>query len=398
MNKNKRKGFTVVELVIVIAIIGILAAVLIPTFASLIAKANQAADIQAANQMNVALAAESVIEVPSSFPTVIQILADCGYNAEDKLQPISTGYSFYWYKPYNHIVLAKDESTDGAKDAKVIFPSNNEALANSFNNDLSDTDLVFNLKDGAIFASYSDVELALSMGNSVTLTEDLSLTNTVDFPAGSNATLDLGGHTLIINDGSDLNVYGKLKIQNGKVSALSAMGGDGADERGLGVKNGGKLTVDNVTFTAENPNTSNPSLSCFVGGIAEIKNCTFNMADGVTRALSIYNAGTTTISNSDFSCSSFTNIYSGVIKNLGKMELNDVDVESGSHCFDLTSSSQTTIIGGEYKYVIISSSEGFYYSVSLWGATYEISDATINNILIESYEGKSKTPDKPAED
>lgn len=37
MNKN-RKGFTIVELVIVIAIIAILAAVLIPTFASLIAR------------------------------------------------------------------------------------------------------------------------------------------------------------------------------------------------------------------------------------------------------------------------------------------------------------------------------------------------------------------------
>ena len=41
MNRNK-KGFTIVELVIVIAILAILAAVLIPTFASLIKKANEA--------------------------------------------------------------------------------------------------------------------------------------------------------------------------------------------------------------------------------------------------------------------------------------------------------------------------------------------------------------------
>ena len=43
MNKNKknRKGFTIVELVIVIAVIGILATVLVPTFGSVIADANK---------------------------------------------------------------------------------------------------------------------------------------------------------------------------------------------------------------------------------------------------------------------------------------------------------------------------------------------------------------------
>ena len=40
MKKMNKKGFTIVELVIVIAVIGILAAVLIPTFSSVIDKAN----------------------------------------------------------------------------------------------------------------------------------------------------------------------------------------------------------------------------------------------------------------------------------------------------------------------------------------------------------------------
>ena len=47
LNKNK-KGFTIVELVIVIAVISILAAVLIPTFSGVIAKANQSACLQEA--------------------------------------------------------------------------------------------------------------------------------------------------------------------------------------------------------------------------------------------------------------------------------------------------------------------------------------------------------------
>ena len=40
MKKNNKKGFTIVELVIVIAVIAILAGVLIPTFGGIIEKAN----------------------------------------------------------------------------------------------------------------------------------------------------------------------------------------------------------------------------------------------------------------------------------------------------------------------------------------------------------------------
>ena len=46
MLKTKKKGFTIVELVIVIAVIAILAAVLIPTFASIIESSNKSAAMQ----------------------------------------------------------------------------------------------------------------------------------------------------------------------------------------------------------------------------------------------------------------------------------------------------------------------------------------------------------------
>ena len=42
MRKNNRKGFTIVELVIVIAVIAILAAVLIPTFSGVVGNAKEA--------------------------------------------------------------------------------------------------------------------------------------------------------------------------------------------------------------------------------------------------------------------------------------------------------------------------------------------------------------------
>ena len=51
MKKNNKKGFTIVELVIVIAVIAILAAVLIPTFSNVVDKANDSADLQAARNL-----------------------------------------------------------------------------------------------------------------------------------------------------------------------------------------------------------------------------------------------------------------------------------------------------------------------------------------------------------
>ena len=48
MKKMNRKGFTIVELVIVIAVIAILAGVLIPTFSGIVQKANDSKDLQEA--------------------------------------------------------------------------------------------------------------------------------------------------------------------------------------------------------------------------------------------------------------------------------------------------------------------------------------------------------------
>ena len=59
MKKNNKKGFTIVELVIVIAVIAILAAVLIPTFSSVIKKAKVNNDIQLVRNLNTALATDT---------------------------------------------------------------------------------------------------------------------------------------------------------------------------------------------------------------------------------------------------------------------------------------------------------------------------------------------------
>ena len=57
MKKLNKKGFTIVELVIVIAVIGILAAVLIPTFSGVVESANESNALsEASNSLKVILA------------------------------------------------------------------------------------------------------------------------------------------------------------------------------------------------------------------------------------------------------------------------------------------------------------------------------------------------------
>lgn len=118
MKLNKKKGFTIVELVIVIAIIAILAAVLIPTFASLIRKANESADIQAVRQMNTYLAVNEVT-ADKSILEVYRSLKDGGMSAKDYRPLVSDRY-FFWDSKLNRIVY-----TDGGYN--VLFPEDSTA-------------------------------------------------------------------------------------------------------------------------------------------------------------------------------------------------------------------------------------------------------------------------------
>ncbi len=113
MKRSTKKGFTIVELVIVIAIIAILAAVLIPTFASLIQKANTSADIQACREMNTFLAVNEVTG-NKDITDVYAALKAGGMTAKDYRPLVSDRY-FFWDSKLNRVLY-----TD--KDNKVLYP------------------------------------------------------------------------------------------------------------------------------------------------------------------------------------------------------------------------------------------------------------------------------------
>ncbi len=93
---NKKKGFTIVELVIVVAVIGVLTAVLVPTFVNLVNKANQAADESLVTNLNKQLEIKRATE--GSNKTMQEALDDAlegGYKV-DNLTPTSTGKDIIW--------------------------------------------------------------------------------------------------------------------------------------------------------------------------------------------------------------------------------------------------------------------------------------------------------------
>lgn len=109
-NKNK-KGFTIVELVIVIGVIGILSAILIPTFVSLTSKANDAAlksNLANAYSMYAAQAADGVID---GSTTKIE------FKGQDKVvlsDGAATGTKYYTYKAHSPSTTVEwaEESVD----------------------------------------------------------------------------------------------------------------------------------------------------------------------------------------------------------------------------------------------------------------------------------------------
>ena len=127
---KNRKGFTIVELVIVIAVIAILAAVLIPTFSGVIGKANESSALQTArstltNALNMSSTAQLTGHDTNGYHTYFLIDGYAyGYSGNELVgvnYPTSTtllkkGASYnrdskLWTNDFNTIIIAADNLT-----------------------------------------------------------------------------------------------------------------------------------------------------------------------------------------------------------------------------------------------------------------------------------------------
>jgi len=123
MKNRKKSGFTIVELIIVIAVIGVLAAILIPAFQGMIKKAHMADDKAMAKNFNTALVAAQISEeiFPKSMAEVVAVLESAGYRGE-QLKAKATGCSFIWDSQTNQIMYGEINTTVKTKGAPAQSP------------------------------------------------------------------------------------------------------------------------------------------------------------------------------------------------------------------------------------------------------------------------------------
>ena len=382
MKKSNRKGFTVVELVIVIAVIAILAAVLIPTFASIIKKANLSSDQSAVRNMNTALAAETEV---LTIDDATRVLSEAGYNADKTLVPVTKGHSFYWYETYNTILLIDD--TDGK--FELVYPTNNEDIVANYKDDKA---LLHNLAFSRSKTEVKSNEIAdvLKAGNNVSLTEEIKVTDAkkvtvsgksvktnIVVPAGESVNIDLNNNKVSAADGIyAIAIGGNAYIDNGTISSrglyicpgatvtlgknvkVEANGADGGSAirnfGGVLIINGGEYSVLDAKDLAEvNSSTiaAQPSALYCDGGYVEINGGKFIGNDTKAYAVNINNAS---------------------------VVINNCEVTSGRGAISLINCA-AEINGGNFTNDFNGSAYTLYYNADVLTASLKITGGTFTN-------------------
>ncbi len=248
--KKLKKGFTIVELVIVIAVIAILAAVLIPVFSNVVEKANQSADQQAVRQMNTALAVESALDEDVSIYDVFDALAEAGMDAKD-YKALCANRAFFYDGEINRVLYV--DTTTG----RSIYPEEYKGRTNNgFWQTLTQT-ITASRPDTAIVDKTASVdtasELAYAVKNYINDggVEKIAISEDIDMMGAAFAGGALAKSLTIEGTGSEPVVIKNITAtQASKTYAQGGAGHDGIYNAGLftEIKAGVTLTLRNIVI------------------------------------------------------------------------------------------------------------------------------------------------------
>jgi len=316
--KKLKKAFTLTELVIVIAVIAILAAVLIPTYTSLVRKANISADTQLAKNMN------NLISDQTTMDGVIDTLAENGYGI-GKLNPTTEGHRFLW-----------DETSK-----QIIFVDNNYKIvykAKDINLDEANLWLTVKKPSEVVTTKKFNLNYYLTQDSS----KNFTLTTISDFDTGDNV---LSGN-LTINSTAD----GEATI-DGTFNGTVTINTPNAD-----IEQFGSVKTLDVTAVADN--------SLEVNGFVDALNLTAGKVDMQTSAY----VKTMTVKSENAKV-----VNGGIIENITKdAGINAVDFTNNGGMVVTNTAGVTNPTTSNYVLQIgsLTELEGFRDAVN-GGATFE---------------------------
>jgi|GEM_PF-954173 len=263
---NNKKGFTIVELVIVIAVIGILAGVLIPTFSGIVQRANESKiNQEMTNALKVVLAGNATSGALANGTTFVMGEKD------------GTNYKATYYAKYN-----------GNKFEKILNVSGNKSSDDDLKTTGYDRVIVGTKKDGSFYDA--TLKAIANLYNWTDTDANVVKTNDIFKIGGANANaltvltnsdLSEGMFVLVPKDGAvstttvKVTVNGTDILENNKVEVEVTKG----------------ATVVNVTakdsFTLDSGKTIKAGDSGNVAYDAETRKITITVTSAITAETTI---------------------------------------------------------------------------------------------------------------
>ncbi len=253
MKRTNKKGFTIVELVIVIAVIAILAAVLVPTFSNLINKANVSNDTVLVRELNKLVQISEIEQKDIDVNRAMQIAEENGWDVT-KLSPRSDGNIIIWDDENDRFALVSVDSTSGVITQWLVGSNthtSNDAMIFLFSGKTNIPmyaayNYMFPVKSGDIQSALDN--LANKENASITLAEDI--TRDFEIQSGTKLRLNLNGKT-VSNAGESAST---ITIQDGAVLTIDGAGrlvNNIKDNPIIDVKSGGEIIINSGTFGRE---------------------------------------------------------------------------------------------------------------------------------------------------
>ncbi len=207
----KKKGFTLVELVIVVAVIAVLSAILIPTIGCFVEQAKETNDMATVRLLNAALLEdEASNDKPATMTDALAAMASKGYDIE-KLTPRSTGCDILWDSENNRFALYKDgipmDSSTSATDKVNLWKIVDDT------SELASGEYSYYLKGNSISGDIGTIKTGLDVGKNTGITA-IRYANTV---TAQTVTIRTNSYSTVLNIQGPQDIvkhYGLVKEVN----------------------------------------------------------------------------------------------------------------------------------------------------------------------------------------